>query len=179
MDIFAGAERLMAMDDSTWRRHANSWSVWTRILTPLPLLALAIWSRVWLGWGALVPVALTLLWIWINPRLFSEPRNFDSWSAHAVLGERVWLTHRARIARHHILPAQTLTALSALGLLPFVWGLWTLDPWATVAGAILITGAKTWFIDRMAWVWADFLRQGGTIAELERPDPLAARSPAD
>lgn len=179
MDIFAVTERLMAMDDAVWRRHASPWSVWTRILTPLPLLALAIWSRVWLGWGALVPVALALIWIWLNPRLFAAPRTFDHWSAHAVLGERVWLGHRDRVATHHHRPALALTVLSALGVLPFAYGLWVLDIWAVVAGAIFITGAKTWFIDRMAWIWADFRASGGTMADLERTDPLAARKSPD
>ncbi|MCA8931790.1 MAG: hypothetical protein KDA49_04945, partial [Rhodospirillaceae bacterium] len=50
----AGAFR---MDDATWARHASPWSVWTRVPIAL-LLVLAIWSRVWLGWWALLPVAL-------------------------------------------------------------------------------------------------------------------------
>ena len=79
----------MGMDDRAWQRHANPWSVWTRILTPLPLLALAVWSRVWLGWGALWPVALALGWIWLNPRLFPAPARLDGWAAAAVMGERV------------------------------------------------------------------------------------------
>jgi hypothetical protein len=171
MDVFATAERLMGMDDRVWLRHANPWSVWTRILTPLPLLALAIWSRVWLGWGAWGPVALALVWIWVNPRLFGVPAALDTWSAHAVLGERVWLRHRPRVATHHGPVVRLLTLASAAGVLPFVWGLWALDPWATAFGILLITGAKTWFIDRMVWIWADFLRQGGTLADLETPAP--------
>jgi hypothetical protein len=50
-DVFRSLERLMAMDDRVWRRHANPWSGWTRV-TVLPLLVLAIWSRVWIGWWA-------------------------------------------------------------------------------------------------------------------------------
>ena len=44
-----GARRLMAMDDAAWARHANPWSVWARVLTPLPMLSASIWSRVWIG----------------------------------------------------------------------------------------------------------------------------------
>ena len=40
---------LFKMDDKTWERHVNPWSVWTRMMI-LPVLALVIWSRVWLGW---------------------------------------------------------------------------------------------------------------------------------
>ena len=59
-DPFRGAERLMGMDDRAWARHANLWSVWTRILTPLPMLALSIWSRAWIGAWCVVPIALTI-----------------------------------------------------------------------------------------------------------------------
>lgn len=165
--LMGGAERLMGMNDRVWARHANPLSVWTRILTPLPLLSLAIWSRVWLGWGAVLPVGLALLWIWVNPRLFPPPATLDSWAAQGVMGERVFLRRRALIAAHHLRAAGVLTALSALGLLPWVWGLWVLDPWAVVAGILLISGAKTWFVDRMVWIWQDFRREGGTAQDLD------------
>lgn len=42
------------MSEDAWARHANPWSVWTRIATALPLLILAVWSRVWLGWRSLI-----------------------------------------------------------------------------------------------------------------------------
>ena len=171
MDVFAAAERLMGMDDRVWLRHANPWSVWTRILTPLPLLALAVWSRVWLGWGALGPVALALGWIWLNPRVFAAPARLEGWSAAAVLGERVWLRQRARVAAHHRPALLALTWASAAGLVPFVWGLWALEPWAVVAGIVLISGAKTWFIDRCAWIWAEFVAEGGGLQDLAGPAP--------
>ena len=49
MDYGGWLERLMKMDDAAWKRHANPWSAWTRTLI-LPLLALTVWSRVWIGW---------------------------------------------------------------------------------------------------------------------------------
>jgi hypothetical protein len=165
-DVYRAAERLMGMNDRTWLRHASDWSVWTRILTPLPLLALAIWSRVWMGWGALFPVTLAVAWIWLNPRLFTKPATLDGWGARGVLGERVFLRQRSRVAAHHLAAARLLTLLSALGILPFIWGLWSLDPWATLTGIVTISGFKTWFLDRMVWVWDDFVRNGGTLDDL-------------
>ena len=103
MDIFRGAEKLMTMDDAAWRRHANPWSGYTRMITALPLLVLAIWSRVWLGWGALALVALALLWIWANPRVFSEPAEFKGWMTQGVLGERIFLEHRDELPAHHLI----------------------------------------------------------------------------
>lgn len=37
-----------ALDDETWLRHANPWSLVLRN-TVLPHLILAFWSRLWLG----------------------------------------------------------------------------------------------------------------------------------
>lgn len=156
----------MAMDDAAWARHASPWSVWTRILTPLPLFALAVWSRVWIGGWAVIPVAFALAWVWLNPRLFPPPATLDSWGAEGVLGERVFLRHRGRVARHHIRPSLVLTALSASGVIPFALGLWTLDAGWVLAGMLLISGAKTWFLDRMVWVWHDFRREGGQVEDL-------------
>ncbi len=165
-DIYATAERLMGMDDQSWARHANPFSVWTRILTPLPLLILAVWSRVWIGHGAWAAVGIVALWVWLNPRLFPAPAHFDSWAARGVLGERLFLRHRATIPAHHRQAARLLTAISALGLLPLAWGLWQLDLGWAIAGALLISGAKTWFVDRMAWIWDDHLRAGGQITDV-------------
>lgn len=143
------------MDGETWARHANPWSVWTRFLI-LPLFVPAIWSRVWLGWWALVPVAALVLWTWLNPRLFSRPRSTDNWASKAVLGERVWL-NRDKIAvpeRHRRAP-NVLSAVSGVGM-PFVlWGLIALDIWPTLLGLALVTLGKLWFLDRMVWLYED------------------------
>ncbi len=53
--------RLFGLEGEAWMRHANPASVWTRFAA-LPLLALALWSRVWIGWWALLPVAAALAW---------------------------------------------------------------------------------------------------------------------
>ncbi|WP_424971551.1 DUF6653 family protein [Dinoroseobacter sp. S76] len=164
-DLFAGAERLMGMSDRVWRRHANPLSVATRF-TVLPLLALAIWSRVWLGWAALVPVALVLLWTWWNPRAFREPRSFASWGSRAVLGERIFLAHRAEIPAHHLRVARMLGYASAPGALVMGAGLWML--WAdwVVFGIVLTALPKTWFCDRMVWIHDDWVRAGGAVPGL-------------
>lgn len=170
-DIYATAERLMGMGDQSWARHANPLSVWTRILTPLPLLILAVWSRVWIGPWAWAAVALVALWVWLNPRLFPVPAHFDSWAAKGVLGERLFLRHRATLPRHHLRATRLLTGLSALGVLPLVWGLWQLDLGWAIAGALLISSAKTWFVDRMVWIWEDHLRAGGRIEDVVTNSP--------
>ena len=140
------------MTDEVWTRHANPWSVWTRY-GALPLLIMAIWSRVWLGWGALAPTLLAILWIWLNPRIFPKPRTTCHWTSKAVLGERIWL-NRNEIpipAHHHPLIFVTNT-VNVVGLGLCIWGLVILAPWPTGLGLSWVVLGKTWFLDRMVWL---------------------------
>ncbi len=133
MTIEARIARAHRMDDAAWARHANPWSVWTRVPI-LPLLALAIWSRAWIGWWALLPVALLIAWTWVNPRIFPPPRSLDGWGSCAVLGERLWLARNAvPVPAHHR----------------------RLVPWAALTGLAIALVAKMWFLDRMVWLVAD------------------------
>ena len=43
--------KLFGLSGDSWERHANPISVWTRFAV-LPMLALSIWSRDWIGWWA-------------------------------------------------------------------------------------------------------------------------------
>ncbi len=147
--------RAFAMDETAWRRHANPWSVWTRVAT-LPLLVLAIWSRAWLGWWALGPVAPVLLWTWWNPRLFPIPPSTDNWASKGVMGERIWLNRdKVAVLRHHRLVPHILLAVTAIGGIIGVYGLVELAIWPTLLGTALVFLGKLWFVDRMAWLYED------------------------
>ena len=164
-DIYRAAERLMGMEDADWRRHANPLSVWTRF-TCLPLIVLAIFVRQWIGWGALPLVLLAVAWTWINPRLFPPPDDFGSWAARGTLGERVFLArNQYDVPAHHIRMAHILTGLSALGLVPLIYGLVAFDAWATGAGLLAVILPKVWFVDRMVWIHAD-------MTDTQPGDPL-------
>lgn len=148
-------ERLMAMDDATWERHANPWSGWTRIPI-LPLLALSFWSRVWIGWWCLVPVLVLVVWTFWNPRAFARPASTDNWMSKATFGERVWLNADVHpIPDHHARMASSLGVLAGLGLVPLMWGLWALNPWAVVLGLVVTVVGKLWQMDRMVWIYQD------------------------
>jgi hypothetical protein len=143
------------LDDETWRRHANPWSVILRN-TALPVLVVAVWSRLWLGWWALVPVAAALFWTWLNPRLFPAPRTFDHWASESVFGERVWLNRDAvPVPAHHRRAPNVLSAVGGIGVLFVAWGLIAFEPWPTLFGAALVYAGKLWFLDRMVWLWRD------------------------
>lgn len=171
-------ERLLAMDEASWERHANPWSGWTRFPI-LPALALAVWARVWIGWWCVVPVGLLLAWTWANPRAFPVPARTTSWASRAVLGERVWLARRAvPIPAHHAAWAGGLSVVAALGAVPVIWGVAALEVWPLALGLVVAMGAKLWFCDRMAWLFADMARVEPRYAGWMRPAPVTGRARA-
>ena len=61
--------KLFGLEGEKWMRHANPWSVGTRFAV-LPLLALSVWSRDWIGWWSLIPITLSVVFLMTNPLLF-------------------------------------------------------------------------------------------------------------
>ena len=97
-------------------RHANPWSVYTRTFA-LPILIIAIWSRVWFGWWSLLFIIATIAWIWFNPRIFPEAKYTDNWASRGVFGERVWLNRKnIPIPEHHRITPNVLNAVQVLGV---------------------------------------------------------------
>ncbi len=154
-NIFAVFEQMMGMDEAAWQRHANPWSVYSR-MTILPLMTLAICARVWLGWGAVVPVALVCVWTWWNPRAFEAPTRTDTWASRVTFGERVLLNrHAIAVPAHHHQWAQALGGVAGIGLPFWIWGMWQLDLGMTLFGLALLFGGKLWMCDRMVWLYQD------------------------
>jgi hypothetical protein len=147
--------KAFGLEGEAWLRHANPWSVYTRI--PIPaLLVAAIWTYGWIGWWALIPVGAVCGWAAINPRVFGPPATFDHWASRAVLGETFWANRKEVPVppRHRVAPT-VLTAINTLGL-PFIaWGLIVLDPWITLFGLAVHMAGKNWFLDRMALLHDD------------------------
>lgn len=143
------------MTDEVWARHANPWSVWTRVAS-LPFLLAAIWSHTRLGWLAAVPVGLVVVWLWLNPRIFPPPRTTTSWASRATLGERVWLARdRVPIPGHHARAARLLAAASGLTFVAAITGAVLNDLALTAAAGSLSWVFKMWFVDRMVWLYDD------------------------
>jgi hypothetical protein len=147
--------RLFGLDEETWMRHANPWSVWTRN-TVLPLLVLAFWSRIWLGWGSVALIIPAVLWMFFNPRIFSRPASTDNWASRGVLGERVWMNRsRIPVPTYHRHVPHLLNVISALGFLGVIGGTWMLDFWILALGFVPVYLGKLWFLDRMGWLYRD------------------------
>jgi hypothetical protein len=155
VDLSTLAERAMSMDEETWQRHANPWSFWTRFATGSTSLTLAAWSRIWIGPWFLLPLGLALVWLWYNPRAFGVPERTDRWSSKAVFGERIYNERRDAVPDHHRTAARILTGLSAAASVAWIYGLVVLHPWWTALGLTVSMLGKTWFVDRMAWVYED------------------------
>jgi hypothetical protein len=159
-------DRLFWLDAAAWRRHANPWSVWTRVAT-FPVIVLAGWSAHWIGWWALLPGALVLVWTYLNPRLFPAPAHFDSWASQVTLGERLWLQPgRPAVDGAHVRPVKLLTALSATGLPVVGAGVVLQGPGWTLFGTALVMLGKLWFCDRMVWLYRDARRARPELADL-------------
>ncbi|VEP12515.1 conserved hypothetical protein [Hyella patelloides LEGE 07179] len=147
---------VFTMSDEAWLCHANPWSGWTRFTTVLPLLILSIWSRVWLGWLSLIPIALAIFWAWLNPRIFPQPSSTKHWISQGVLGERVWLNRDLiPVPTYHQHVPNILSAVAAIGGILVIVGLVVLNIWLTVLGFTLVTLGKLWFVDRMVWLYND------------------------
>ena len=158
------------LEGGGWQRHTNPWSVYTRI--PIPaMLALAVWSRAWIGWWCLAPIALVCFWAAINPQAFPPPASADRWASKAVLGETFWVRRNTvPIPRHHVRACQLLLALNVGGVPLVVWGLVVLDVWLVVAGLVIHMTGKNWFLDRMVWLYQDMT--GGNHPRPGVPDEL-------
>ena len=155
MSVGKSLSQLFSLDDDAWLHHANPWSVYSRTLS-LPLIAFSVWSRVWLDWYCLIPLVLSLLFTWLNPRLFPKPATTKTWASKAVFGERIWINHKdISIPAHHQQMPNILNLISALGLLLMFYGLWQLLLWPVLMGLFIQIIGKYWFLDRMVWLFED------------------------
>lgn len=150
-----GSERMMAMNETVWARHANPWSGWSRV-SILPLLALAVWSRVGLGWWALIPTGAVLAWAWLNPRLFPPPASIDNWMSKGILGERIWLLRGdGSVPAHHAPILRALALAVSAGSVMLLAGMVMLNFPLTTTGLAVAMLCKLWILDRMVWIYTE------------------------
>jgi hypothetical protein len=159
---------VFGLTGDNWMRHASPISVTTRFLV-LPLLALSIWSRDWIGWWCLVPIVLSLVFMMVNPLLFSRPRSTRNWASKGVFGERVW-SERNTVA----VPAQFTSrvlrvtyAIQAVGAAALGYGLVQFDLIATLTGLVILQTAKAWYIDRQVLLYEEMKRHNAEYASWE------------
>lgn len=155
MALLEFSQKLMAMDEATWTRHANPWSVYSRF-TILPLLSLALYSREWFEWGALIPLFLVVLWIWYNPRAFNAPKSTNNWASKGTFGERIYLRkNQLQIPEHHLRMANVLLIITFVGMPILIYALYINDVGWILLGNAMVMLPKAWFVDRMVWLYED------------------------
>ena len=159
---------LFGLTGDKWMRHANPLSVWSRF-SVVPLIALAIWSRAWIGWYSLIPIALALTWMVVNPLFFPEPRSTRNWASRGVFGERVFAERNTvELPPQFLSPVPNVAnALSAVGLVLLAYGLITFDPPSTIAGIVITSFGKLWYIDRMVLLFEDVKHRNTDYAKWE------------
>jgi hypothetical protein len=159
--------KAFGLEGDGWMKHANPASVWTRF-SALSLLALAIWSRDWIGVWCLIPVALGVVWLFVNPLFFFKaPKSTRNWASRSVLGERIWVDRdKIELPEQFRSRASSLVAnaYSTIGLGFLAFGLIDLDVLATVAGLLITHGGKAWYLDRISLLFAEMKRRSPEYA---------------
>ena len=139
------------LEGEAWMRHANKWSVWTRF-SVVSLIALAIWSRDWIGVWCLILLAASIAWMFANPLLFSPPASTRNWASRAVLGERIWVDRKSADvpdAFRSAAATNVANGFSAAGLAILAYGLVDLSVVVTISGILIVHLGKAWYMDRM------------------------------
>ena len=141
------------MSERTWLRHANPWSGFTRIIT-YPLVFIPIWYfQEFLedpvnNWYPALVIILVVIWFWLNPRIFPQPKNYDHWLSKGVLGEKLW-TSGKRYKDSNLL----LSFLMSLFFFIAIYTAYMKMFWATMSFASCAIILKLWFIDRMVFYY--------------------------
>jgi hypothetical protein len=152
MNLLTTISSVFRMTDEAWRRHANPWSVYTRFAA-IPAMILSIWSRVWIGWWALAPVAVVVGWLLLNPHVFAPVHEPRGWAAKGIFGERLWLQEASAVPPSYRAVLRWLIVPALAGFVLLAWGLARLAVWPTVVGASLIVLAQLWRIDRLGMLY--------------------------
>lgn len=110
-----------------------------------------------------------LLWVFLNPILFSKPISTRNWASKAVLGERVYLNRdKIDIPEIHKTPLYTiLNIIAFIGVVIATWAIIYYSIWGAVLGVVLAYLGKSWYLDRMVWLYETMKDQD---AEYQRWD---------
>ena len=143
------------LDDTNWLKHSNPWSVYSRY-TVLPILIIAIWSREWIGYYSFIFILGWILWAYYNPVFFWKPQSTKNWASRAVFWERVYLNNsKIPIQKHHLDMLKIINMIMFIWLPFLIYWLWNFLLWQTLLWTLIVIIWKTWFLDRMVWIYLD------------------------
>lgn len=128
------------LSDRAWERHANPWSGWTRALT-VPALAVALYlHNLWL-------LVALIIWLIVNPMIFSKPKRTDTWMSKGTLGEQIYYADGKKLKKD--LPT-LLSILNVPVFISFFYFSWMQEIVPLILAGLLTMTIKFWFLDRMA-----------------------------
>ena len=94
--------------------------------------------------------------MFFNPILFKKARATRNWASKSVLGERVWSNRdKVDIPDYHKTIPYILNSISFLGMVLSIWAIVTLSIWPAILGIALAYLGKSWYLDRMVWIYED------------------------
>jgi len=74
----------------------------------------------------------------------------------SVLGERVWQDRdKVAVPDHHNKMPHILNGITSIGMLLSIWAIVMLSIWPAVLGIALVIIGKSWYLDRMVWLYRD------------------------
>ncbi len=148
--------KIFNLNEQNWLKHSNPVSVYTRYLV-LPFLSAPIYFRYELGNIWWVFFVLAILWMFINPVLFPKPKSTKNWASRCVLGERVYAKRKElNLPEHHQSPIFVLSNLLAfIGFVLTFYAAYYDEGKLMILSILLASLAKTWFLDRMVWLYLE------------------------
>ncbi len=94
--------------------------------------------------------------MFFNPIFFKRPQSTDNWASKSVLGERVWANRKTiEVPRHHRIMPNILNLVSFIGMTLAIYAIIVLSVWPAVLGIALAYLGKSWYLDRMVWLYED------------------------
>lgn len=95
--------------------------------------------------------------MFLNPIFFKKPKSTKNWASKAVLGERVYLNRdKIDIPNIHKTPLlKILNIVSSIGMGLVIWAIIQYSIWGAVLGVAMAYLGKSWYLDRMVWLYED------------------------
>ena len=88
---------------------------------------------------------------------YKKAKSTKNWASKAVLGERVYLNRdKVDIPSIHKTPLlKMLNIVSSIGMGLTIWAMIYYSVWGAVFGTALAYLGKSWYLDRMVWLYED------------------------
>ena len=130
------------LDRYFWARHANPKSGWSRVPTGAVLIA-CLYRRRWRM------LALTVVFVLVNPFLFAPPEDDSAWMTRGVYGERLWSQEPTSYTSY----PDVLGTVSGVIWLYAIYAAVRQRPAETALATALSSALKLWFLAEMVHLY--------------------------